>query len=181
MTRRYLDAYYTPAGQMLALLEHQDITGSIIEPCVGGGDIARQLPGDIETNDIDPSVSAQQHLDAGGAELWAGRGVDWVVSNPPYKQPACRDIVAHAVGTARVGVAMLLRLSFLEPTAKINPRGPWLAEHPPSRLLVLPRCSYTGDGKTDSVTTAWVIWLRREPLSREPPIVCVPRGGGGEP
>ena len=176
MTRRHLDAYYTPAAQTLALLKLHDVTGSILEPCVGGGDIARQLPGDVRTNDIDPNVTADQHLDAASPSFWAGLGdADWIVSNPPYAQPACRDIVRCAVAHARVGVAMLLRLSFLEPTAKINPRGPWLAECPPSRLIVLPRCSYTGDGKTDSVTTAWMIWLRCGPLPGEPPIVCVPR------
>jgi hypothetical protein len=25
-------------------------------------------------------------------------------------------------------------------------------------MLILPRISFTGDGKTDSVTVAWVIW-----------------------
>jgi len=75
-------------------------------------------------------------------------------------------------------VAMLLRLSFLEPTAKVNPRGPWLAECPPSRLIVLPRCSYTGDGRTDSVTTAWMIWLRGDARHAGlAPIVCVERQG----
>lgn len=70
---------------------------------------------------------------------------------------------------------MMLRLSFREPTSKgfprkvlrdgrivgaSSPRGPWLAEHPPSRLLTLPRYSFTGDGHSDSVTTEWVIWTK---------------------
>jgi hypothetical protein len=50
---------------------------------------------------------------------------------------------------------MLLRLSFLEPTRE---RGPWLAANPPDLVIVLPRISFTGDGKTDSVTCAWMIW-----------------------
>lgn len=49
---------------------------------------------------------------------------------------------------------MLLRVSFLEPC---NDRAEFLAAHPP-RLFVLPRISFTGDGKTDNVTCAWYVW-----------------------
>ena len=37
-------------------------------------------------------------------------------------------------------------------------RGAWLNEHPPTTLIVLPRISFTGNGKTDSVTCAWMVW-----------------------
>lgn len=59
---------------------------------------------------------------------------------------------------AIVGVAMLLRLSYLEPT---KDRGHWLNDHPPTQMIVLPRISFTGDGKTDSVTCAWMIWHKQ--------------------
>ena len=117
--------------------------------------------------------------DAASADLYklekfGGVGpVDWVVTNPPYKMPLCRDIVANAVAFARVGVAMLLRLSFLEPTAKVNPRGPWLASNPPSRILILPRYSYTQNGKSDSCTTAWMIWTKNTATILQPQIACL--------
>jgi len=41
-----------------------------------------------------------------------GEGVDWVITNPPFKYAAA--FVRKAWETARRGVAMLLRLSFLE-------------------------------------------------------------------
>lgn len=84
-------------------------------------------------------------------------------------------IVRLAVEHAGVGVAMMLRLSFKEPTATgtrarrltsgilvpASPaRGPWLEAHPLTRELVMPRYSFTGNGKSDSVTTAWMIWSR---------------------
>ncbi len=47
--------------------------------------------------------------------------------------------------------------SVLEPC---EGRGAWLAAHPPQALIVLPRMSFTGEGKTDSVTCAWVVWAR---------------------
>lgn len=81
--------------------------------------------------------------------------VDWVVTNPPFA--AAMPILQYAVAHARVGVALYLRLSFLEPTRAC---GPWLEAHPPTRVLVLPRHSFSGDGKTDSVTGAWMVWRR---------------------
>jgi hypothetical protein len=50
---------------------------------------------------------------------------------------------------------MFLRLSYLEP---VRNRGAWLAAHPPTGLIVLPRISFTGDGQTDTVTCAWMVW-----------------------
>ena len=52
-------------------------------------------------------------------------------------------------------MAFLLRLSFLEPTLT---RREFLRANPPKRVIVLPRISFTGDGRTDSVTCAWLIW-----------------------
>jgi hypothetical protein len=72
-----------------------------------------------------------------------------------------------------IGVVLLLRLSFLEPT---DQRGDWLAENPPDMQIVLPRWSYKENGKTDSVTTAWMVWLRNNSVRFEKPILIVPKG-----
>jgi hypothetical protein len=69
--------------------------------------------------------------------------------------------VQHAVATAKVGVALMLRISFTEPTAHIHPRGPWLEVNPPKRQLVLPRYSFTQNGRSDSATTCWFVWSRK--------------------
>lgn len=170
-----------------ALLEHlPELGGRILEPCSGEGAIASVLAYEgrltVVTNDFDPRRPADFHLDASHPGSWDTFGpIDWVVSNPPYVGHLCLPIVRLAVEHARVGVALMLRLSFIEPTAKgqrrrrtregrillaSEPRGPWLAQHPLSRLLVLPRHSFTGAG-SDSVTTAWCIWARI-PLSGPP-------------
>jgi hypothetical protein len=52
-------------------------------------------------------------------------------------------------------------MSYLEP---VENRGVWLNEHPPTTLIVLPRISFTGDGKTDNVTCAWMVW-RKDPTA----------------
>ena len=172
------DFYATPAWQTRALLHHQpDIGGIVLDPCVGNGAIASVLsrPGTtMLTNDWDQTHEAEWHLDASGPDLYALAGpVDWVVTNPPYTMPLCLDIVARAVREARVGVAMLLRITFREPTRHRFPRGPWLAAHPVSRVLTLPRYSYTQDGRTDSVTTEWCVWVRRPLTPQEPAILSV--------
>ncbi len=198
MTRRTLDKYFTPAWQTRALLANQPISGTVLEPCAGDGAIARvierqqwkefqdsrngvQSSSALVTNDIDPQSVGVYHIDASSEDLYklekyGGVGpVDWVVSNIPYKMPLCRDIVMNAVRFARIGVAMLLRLSFLEPTAKVHPRGPWLSSRAPDRILILPRYSYTQDGHSDSCTTAWMIWLRHPSalVPSEPAIQCL--------
>jgi hypothetical protein len=161
MTRRRLDQYYTPEWQTQALLANHRIEGHILECCHGDGAITRVLQREptvteVVTNDIDPHVEARHHLDATTHALYCAVGpVDWVITNPPYSMPLCLNIVRQAVLYARVGVAMLLRVSFREPTQL---RGPFLQDHPPCRALTLPRHSYTGNGKSDSATTEWLIW-----------------------
>lgn len=159
-----------------------EIGGAVLECCSGGAAIASVLQASglsVVTNDRRGSLPADFHLDAARASSWrAFPVVDWVVSNPPYSGHLCLPIVRAAVAHARVGVAMLLRISFKEPTGTgtrrrrlatgrivpaSEPRGPWLAAHPMARELVLPRWSFTGTG-TDSATVAWMIWSQ-VPLS----------------
>lgn len=153
--RRHLDQYFTPKFATHVLLQHQKIAGNIIEPCSGRGDIADPLRavGNVSTNDIDEALTADRHWDAADALFWRSIPTpDWVVSNPPFS--CCHPIIVGAFSRATQGVAMLLRLSYLEPC---NNRAEFLSAFPPS-LIVLPRISFTGDGKTDNVTCAWFIW-----------------------
>lgn len=183
MARRQHDFYETPPWMTRALLAHvPEISGTVLEPCVGDGSIAKVLCDEsfraltsgrngethsfrLVANDIDPARGAEFQIDASNNELYRCVGVnygqiDWVITNPPYQMPLCTNIVAAAVRHARVGVAMMLRISFEEPTAKVNPRGPFLERNPLARKLVMPRHSFTGNSKSDSATTAWMIWSR---------------------
>jgi hypothetical protein len=154
--RRRLDQYFTPESATRALLAtHPNISGHILEPCAGPGQMASVLAGvgHTETNDIDPGFGCWYSDDATKPAFWQSvPRPDWVVSNPPFE--CCVPIIVGALEAARRGVAMLLRLSFLEPCKE---RADLLSIRPPS-LIVLPRISFTGDGKTDNVTCAWMIW-----------------------
>jgi hypothetical protein len=153
--RRKLDFYPTPSWA-------SDVLWQAVrpfqwaEPCVGRGDlITDRNRNELEwTNDVDPDRDAVYHLNACHPSAWdVFPRVPWIVTNPPFRM--ADRILTLARQHATVGVALLLRLSFLEPT---DDRVHTLTKAPPDRLIVLPRISFTGDGKTDSVTCAWMVW-----------------------
>lgn len=164
------DAYYTPEPFITELLARvPGIGGIILEPCAGDGAISHLLeahvpPGptlpEVWTNDIDTKLAdiLDYNMDATKPEIFELVNPDWVVTNPPYNKGLMPDIVKNALQFAYQGVAMLLRLSFLEPTIE---RDGWLVENPPDLLIVTPRFSFKRNGKTDSVTTAWFIWYNQ--------------------
>ena len=162
--RRPNDFYPTPEFATRELLRHvPDIRGTIVECCIGDGAIARVIDGGerwIFGNDIAPQLNCSFCGDATDRNTWeamedsmVNERIDWVVTNPPFS--VASKIVPLAYEFAEFGIAMLLRLSYLEP---VEDRGEWLTEHPPTKLIVLPRISFTNDGKTDSVTCAWMVW-----------------------
>lgn len=180
MARRQNDFYPTPEWATRELLSRVTIRGTVFEPCVGDGAISRVLVDDrtfVYTGDIDDKWKPMICGDAQERQTWREAeniisdgvegGIDWVVTNPPFNAAAV--IVPTAFEYARKGIAMLLRLSFLEP---VEDRGGWLNRHPPTVLIVLPRISFTNNGKTDSVTCAWMVW-RKAALNDYPQRIIV--------
>lgn len=172
--RRTNDFYPTPEWATRELVRRVDISGVVFEPCVGDGAISGALAkapqsseARIYTGDIDPQWSPMVCGDALERQFWDdavsriesdfmySTEIDWVVTNPPFNVAA--QIVPIAFNRAAKGIAMLLRLSYLEP---VENRGSWLNQHPPTDLIVLPRISFTGNGKTDNVTCAWMVWRK---------------------
>lgn len=159
MPRRKNDFYPTPAYLTQELLKRVSISGTVLEPCSGAGDMSNVLLEaglDVTTNDIDTQMPSDEHLDATLPVLYNVYKSDWVVSNPPFSHAL--PIVERSIASG-ANVAMLLRLSFLEPTFA---RSPLLGVNPPHEVIVCPRTSFTGDGKTDSTTCAWMVWYNRD-------------------
>lgn len=157
------DYYETPLWMTASLLAHQPIDRrcQVLEPCCGDGSIVRALTAagftSIITNDLDERHVANRHRDATSLDFWELKTisrVDWIITNPPFG--VAFPILEQAVLLARIGVAFLLRKTFLEPTIA---RGPWFAIHPPTRIIGLPRHSFRGKG-SDSSACDWVIWER---------------------
>lgn len=181
-SERNLDFYPTPDAATRILLAKVNVDGIVLEPCAGDGRMADVIrlnfkqryaaAGDfgvnrgVITNDIDATRSHDFQLDATKRETWeVWKPVDFVVTNPPYNN--ADEILKLAHEYVRVGVAMLLRLSILEPC---DDRGPWLEKFPPHHQIVLPRISFKKtvrevEGKqrishTDNLTCAWYVWYK---------------------
>lgn len=132
----------------------------ILEPCNGEGHISNVLKSRFNLVFTSDKVKekGEFHLDAVDESSWKifeekiGR-IDWTITNVPFTYAL--PIIQNALKFSKVGVAILVRLSFLEPTYD---RQSFLDENPPDIIIVNPRTSFTEDGKTDSVTTCWLIW-----------------------
>jgi hypothetical protein len=182
--RRDEDFYATARWMTQALLRRCPLTnlslwnGRLVEPCCGDGAIVLALPSDLDvlTNDVVArgGMLPEFLLDATLPETWAAFArtgkLDAAVTNPPFNEALA--IVQQAYSAVEIGVVMLLRLSWLEPT---EDRGPWLQTHPPTRVIVMPRYDFRGDGKTDSVCAAWMLWAKR-PYFCDPGIEVVTKG-----
>jgi hypothetical protein len=176
--RRKNDFYPTQSSMTRALLKRVSICGDVCEPAAGEMDMAkvlRNMPQTrVVTNDIVPYPGLDLLGDATDrkAAVWR-RYYHWVVCNPPFS--VAFPIVRLAWEHSTAGIAMLLRLSFLEPVggkldkngrfywdnAEDEARGKWLKEREKdmSHLLIFgsPRPSFTVKG-TDWVTTCWCVW-----------------------
>lgn len=169
--RSDFDFYETPAMFTRSLLHfHPAIRGCrVLEPCSGRDAIATVLRAagcEVFTNDLDVRHTlAQTHHDARSPRYWGELAppVDWVITNPPFN--VAIEILLPALAHADMGVIMLLRKTFTEPT---EDRGPWLQQHPPTRVIGEPRYDFRQNGKTDSVSCDWMIWERRPDRSLRP-------------
>jgi hypothetical protein len=96
--------------------------GVIVEPCCGRGSLARELrrllPPPLTTviasdlrQDLGHGLGGVDFLADPSPYPFAGRGVDWVITNPPYNLGI--EVVERALEVAGVGVAMLLPLDWL--------------------------------------------------------------------
>lgn len=171
---REREAYYTPADatQDLIRLAPELRGGELLDPCCGDGRMARALLAagrvrQVRLNDFSPPTDSPawavaSRRDAADPALYIP-APDLVVTNPPFGHAGA---IAHqALARARRGVALLVRLTWLEACGS-SPRAPrgerrWLTACPPTRVIVLGRISFTGAG-SDCAGYVWAIWTRGE-------------------
>lgn len=143
---------------------------NILEPCAGQRHISKVLANNgynitsTDITDVSDPEDEDDVLDCTKEKYWEYRAIsisntcymyDWVITNPPYKE--AEKIIPLAYKYAKKGIAMLLRLSYLEPTKN---RAEFLKNTPLTKLIVVnPRPRFRSDtNSTDSVTSAWFIW-----------------------
>lgn len=168
--RRLHDFYETARWQVEALLRRLPMPKGcyVLEPMAGELAIAQPLVDRghfVVTNDLDPRRPTELHLDAVESEFWlrfAQIPPEVVAGNPAFK--VAMPMIRQAHERAVLGVVMLLRITWLEPTEDDHRgnegRSEWLGANPPTRLIVLPRYSFRGNGSTDSATCAWFVWAK---------------------
>jgi len=163
--RKANDNYPSESAMVSHLLDKEVLSGTVLEPCAGAGNFASPLRAaglDVITNDIDKKYQCDYHYNALSTTLWRVALCDWVVTNPPYDAKTLYRILNLSFRYSRKGVAMLLRLTANEPVIKRGSRGKLLQRYADNLRYLMtfsaPRPSFTGDGKTDSVTTAWFVW-----------------------
>jgi hypothetical protein len=160
------DYYPTPVAIVDALLRHVEIKGQVIDPASGQNAIADKFYGCITNEpypqgEIKPDYCADATDPAFWQEVDRDGGFDWAVANPPYLGDLPIEIIKHAFTHARIGVAFLLRLSFLEPCEN---RLQWLQENADHLVQIIslnPRPRFRADvAGGDQVTVGWVLFRK---------------------
>ena len=163
------DYYPTPpiaTEKLLKVLyeaKHEIHLMSCLEPAAGGGhmsDVLGQHFANVKSSDIqDP-----ENRGWGGRDFlldhYEPESFDWVITNPPFK--LADEFVLKAISVAKVGVAMLCRLQFLEGWKRYEKL---FSAIPPSKVCVfIRRVNMTenrlvGKGDPSSATCyAWFVW-----------------------
>lgn len=159
-----LDYFPTPPWGVRALCEHVlPIVGhssrmSVWEPACGEGDMVRGL------TDYFAEVMASDVHPYGFGEILdflfphEPRRPDWIISNPPFRL-GC-EFIEQALREAVVGVAMLVRTSFLEGQDRY---ARLYAKHPPAVVAQfvdrLPMVKGRVDRNASTATSyAWIVW-----------------------
>lgn len=163
---RDLDAYFTPAEAVIALmaLERAWLPRVILDPCAGDGAFTRLMAQhgyETHANDI---------KDYGLAGCTIGDyltmppipGVEGVVTNPPFQWAL--EFLRKALAEADY-VAFLIRAAFL---IEAQGRDAFFEQHPPARvyyssqrLPMMHRYGWTGRRSTSNTPYAFAVWDRR--------------------
>lgn len=157
------DTYFTHPNITTTLLNYLPLRDQLIlEPCCGDKHISKLLEKHHNTV-VSTDISYGEEYDASNYKYWEGKyRYDYVVTNPPYNKEVMQNIIDFSWQHARKGIAMLLRLSYLEP---VKNRANFLRDNPLHHLLIFgqPRPGFRTDTTgTDCMTTAWFVWLKKE-------------------
>ena len=167
-----LDRYYTPPALARALVQvladqHWGEPPDVLEPHAGGCaflDALEEHGCTVIAADVDPHSLAVVQAGALCREFlqeWDPKcpRPSWIVGNPPYGE--AEEHTRHALRTATIGVAFLLRLGMLESRKRIPFwRGPGSCLEAVHVLAQRPSfvSSVTRTGATDSAAYGWFVW-----------------------
>lgn len=168
---RALDYFPTPpwaaraGGELIRAIDPRRGCMSAWEPACGGGHMVAGLEDYLDgiwRTDIhahDGPLGPMKVGDFLDPDFLPDLQADWIITNPPFK--AGEAFVRRAWARAERGVAMLLRLQFLEGAARCR----LFAELPPHTVAVfaerVPMVQGRWDPEASSATAyAWFVWVK---------------------
>ncbi len=152
-----LDFFPTPPWATRALCEYViQPSGFVLEPACGAGDMARPL-GEY----FDKVVASDIHNYGHGFLsnfLIDPCVADWIITNPPFN--LALEFVLKALDEASIGVAVILRTSFVESNGRYEKL---FKDNPPTTVAPfverVPMLKGRLDKKAGSATSyAWFVW-----------------------
>lgn len=152
-TRESMDNYPTPDIAVTSLIAREDFSGIVWEPACGSGNIAKHFPTCIATDIRQDNIYGERGINF----LTEFRQVDHVITNPPYS--LAQQFVEHAIECAKIKVAMLCKLAFLEGKARYT----LFQENPIKTVYVFSKrlpLTKEGDRRKQSsmIPFAWFVW-----------------------
>jgi hypothetical protein len=91
-----------------------------------------------------------------------GEDVDWIITNPPYYKKLLMPIVEKSINISKKGVAMFMKLTFLETSIRANfLKNNSMLKHVlifENRQPMYKRGIYTNVG--NAISYAWFIWIK---------------------
>lgn len=166
------DLFPTPPWATRALVQWLGQQGvpvcahSVWEPASGLGHMSRALEeffASVKSSDaIDYGIGHEtiDFVDQESIPEWLWPSADWIITNPPFKlaEEFCHNAIRHA----KVGVAMLVRTTFLE---GVKRHRDLFSVTPPSYVLQFTERVPMHRGRLEangSTATAycWVVWIK---------------------
>lgn len=140
------DLYTEPVQASERLLDVEEFPYICWDPAAGRGNILKAFRGrglSIRGTDISTGTDF----------LRTRRTVDCIITNPPYS--IAEKFLDKSFGLAKLKVAFLLRLQFLEGIGRFNRI---FKSRPPTRVWVFPDRIGMGGHKGGMVAHAWLVW-----------------------
>jgi hypothetical protein len=168
-TSEGLDFFPTQPWPTRALLQYVDLSScSVWEPACGGGHMSEVL------GEVCPRVYSSDIYDYGYGDVVdflnpfptpafsypPVQSVDWIITNPPFKNQLSLKFTLNAFDFAEKGVAILNRLSWMEGSRRYEQL---FYPYPPSRIIILTErlgfdegtCNV---GRGGMLPYAWYVW-----------------------
>lgn len=168
-----LDDFPTPPWATRAFIHHMAgaLDGAlIVEPAANRGlmaEVLREIPGakirPSDVHDYGVGYKVGSFVGVGPDVVEMPRRVDWIVTNPPFS--LAEPFFARAFDVAEVGVAFLLRTSFLEGAGR---SASIFEKTPPSQVIICTERVPMVRGRWDpcvstAMSYAWFVWRKDRP------------------